>query len=65
VKRLSRDEFITEVEWLLDGGVHPAHVAHALRIEVGAVERRLYRYGMHDLARLFRYEARVVKRVAA
>lgn len=63
-RRLPADEFISEVEWLVEGGVHPTHVARALHTTVHAIEKRLYRAGRDDLARVFRNESKIARKAA-
>lgn len=38
-KPMSRAEVLVEVEWLLDGGVHPLLIAQTLGRSVGAIEK--------------------------
>lgn len=63
-RRLSADEFVAEVEWLIDGGLHAVHVAHAMHSTVHAIQRRMERAGRHDLARPFRNELRHGRKAA-
>ncbi len=54
--RMTGAEILAEVDWLLEGGVHPAMVAQVLNREVGTLEMMARRHGRKDLALVFARE---------
>ena len=52
-KKLSRDDLIAEIEWLLDGGMSPIYISCVLDRKPGALAKALYRAERHDLAKCF------------
>jgi hypothetical protein len=52
-KRLSKDDFLEEIYFLREQGVSPWIIAEALGVSVEAIQRRLFRYGLNDLASCF------------
>ena len=55
-KRMTPDEFVTEVQWLLSFGMPAADAANALETNPKAAARRLHRAGRGDLASPFESE---------
>lgn len=51
--RLSGVELLDEVQWLLDGGVHPLMVCTVLGKSLEAVTVTARRYGRGEVARVF------------
>ena len=56
-RRLTGPELLTEVNWLLDGGVHPLLVVQTLGKSAMAIDRAARTYGDQRVARLFTYPA--------
>lgn len=54
--KLSKQDFLEEIEFLLSQGVSPLMICEQLGSKPKTVERRLQRYGMFDLARQFDYK---------
>lgn len=48
---LTREEFLEELQWLIDGGCNRWEIAEALDMNLDAIEARCRRYGRQDLAR--------------
>jgi hypothetical protein len=53
MSKLTKEDFLEEVEFLLSQGVSPFMICDQLGLRSDAVERRLQRYKMFDLARQF------------
>lgn len=51
--RLTRDEFLEEVDFLLSQGVSPIMICEQLGMAYEAAEQRLRRYDRADIASLF------------
>lgn len=51
--KMTAAEVIAEVEWLLDGGMHPLYIAEAIGRTTHALNKLMWRHGRSDLARLF------------
>lgn len=51
--RLTGAELLAEVQWLLDGGVHPLLAADELHRTPASIETAARRLGNADLARLY------------
>lgn len=60
--KMSADVLVSEVEWLLEGGVHPVWVARALGHNLNAIEKACQRAGRYDLARPFGSERKLYGR---
>lgn len=52
-KRLTKDEFLEEIYFLREQGVGAWMIADALGVSVEAIQRRLFRYDLNDLASFF------------
>jgi IS30 family transposase len=55
--KLSKQDFLEEIEFLLSQGVSPLMICEQLGSKPDTVERRLQRYKMFDLARQFDFRA--------
>jgi len=51
--RLTTSELLDEVEWLMDGGMHPLHIAKALGTTITAVEMKARRSGRSVVQQAF------------
>lgn len=51
--RMNHAEIIAEVEWLIEGGMHPLYIADALGRSEAALYKLCWRHGRNDLANLF------------
>ena len=51
--KMSGDEVLAEVEWLLGGGIHPEHIAKQVDRSVAAITRIARRHGHAEIARRF------------
>lgn len=51
--RLSGTELLDEVEWLLDGSMHPLLVAQELHRSVASIEKAARDHGRRDIASHF------------
>ena len=65
MSRLTGSELLAEVEWLLDGGVHPLMVCQVLGRSAGSVEKAAYRLGRADVGRRFSSSQKLERDVAA
>lgn len=52
-KRLSSQELIDEIEWLIKGNVSEFLIPSMVRKSRAAIEKALYRAGRNDLSKLF------------
>lgn len=52
-KRLTKDEFLEEIYFFREQGVGAWMIAGALGISLDAIQRRLFRYGLKELAPFF------------
>jgi hypothetical protein len=52
-KRLTKEEFLEEIYFLREQGVSPFMISDQLGLSMASIERRLFRYGLHDLASVF------------
>lgn len=68
-KRLTGVELLDEVQWLLEGGVHPLMICQMLGKKLDAIRATATRYGRVEIARLFAtvksQEQRRMSKVAA
>lgn len=51
--RMTYEEVIAEVEWLLDAGIHPLLISDILGRSESALYKLCWRHGRNDLANLF------------
>ncbi len=54
--RMTGAEILAEVDWLLEGGVHPAMVAQVVGRGLHSIDRLARRHGRDDIAQLFSRE---------
>ena len=53
MSRMKPAELLAEVEWLLDGGVHPLMVCQVMGRSAGSIEKAAYRHGRADIGSAF------------
>ena len=56
--KMTGREVLAEVQWLLDGGVHPELIAQQLGRSVEAINRMARRHRQLEIARVFNQAAR-------
>jgi hypothetical protein len=59
--RMTADEVLAEVDWLLNSGLHPDHIAKQIGRSLVAIETMARHHNRPDISRIFN---RVIKKVA-
>ena len=60
--KMRSDDLVAEVEWLLEGGLHPVWIGKSVGKNLNAIEKAMQRAGRYDLARPFTNELRATGR---
>lgn len=64
MKRRPWPDVVEDVEWLLQGYVHPSRICDDMHVSPTAMDRFLRRHGRQDLAAPFQREYEFLKRSA-
>jgi hypothetical protein len=62
---MSAVEVLDEVEWLLDGGVHPLMICQVMNRKANSIEKAAHRLGRMEVSRAFSRVAKSERQVAA